>query len=95
MVYIVFMILKGEVKDIIFRNNENGYTILEIGQGMVSSIATGKFPVVGVGEEVELEGSYEVNPRYGKQFVANSIKISAFFSVFVCNSFVIKFLGFL
>ena len=76
MVYIVFMILKGEVKDIIFRNNENGYTILEIGQGMVSSIATGKFPVVGVGEEVELEGSFEVNPRYGKQFVASSIKIS-------------------
>lgn len=75
-VYIVFMILKGEVKDIIFRNNENGYTILEIGQGMVSSIATGKFPVVGVGEEVELEGSFEVNPRYGKQFVASSIKIS-------------------
>jgi len=70
------MKLNGTINDIIFRNNENGYTILEISQGLISVIATGKFPVVGVGEDVELEGEYQNNPKYGKQFVATSIKIS-------------------
>lgn len=70
------MKINGIIEDIIFRNNENGYTILEISQGLISIIATGKFPVVGVGEEVELEGDYQVNPKYGRQFVASSIKIS-------------------
>ena len=48
------MKINGIIEAIIFRNNENGYTILEISQGLISIIATGKFPVVGVGEEVEL-----------------------------------------
>ena len=71
------MKLSGTIKDIIFRNNENDYTILEISQGMFSSIATGKFPIIGIGEEVELEGEYQNNPKYGSQFVASKIKISA------------------
>jgi len=70
------MKLVGTIEDIIFRNNENGYTILEISQGMISTIVTGKFPIVGVGEEVEVEGEETINPRYGKQFVATSIKIN-------------------
>ncbi len=74
--YIKVMKLEGVVGDIIFRNKETGYTILEIKQGMVSSVATGKFPIVGTGEEVVLEGEYQVNPKYGRQFAATSIKIS-------------------
>ena len=58
------MKIYGTINDIIFRNNENGYTILEISQGLISIIATGKFPVVGVGEDVELEGDYQNNPKY-------------------------------
>lgn len=70
------MILKGTIKDIIFRNNDNDYTILEISEGMFSSVATGKFPIVGIGEEVELEGDYQNNAKYGRQFVATKIKIN-------------------
>ncbi|MBQ3158288.1 MAG: AAA family ATPase, partial [Clostridia bacterium] len=66
----------GTIEDIVFRNNENGYTILEIAKGMDSFIATGKFPVVGIGEEVELEGEFAINPKYGEQFVATNIKVS-------------------
>lgn len=43
---------------------------------MISTIVTGKFPVVGVGEEIEVEGEYTVNPKFGTQFAATSIKIS-------------------
>ena len=70
------MKITGTIEDIVFRNNENGYTILEITKGMDSFIATGKFPVVGIGEDVELEGEFTVNPKYGEQFVATSIKVS-------------------
>lgn len=70
------MKLNGTIKDIIFRNNENDYTILEISQGMLSTVATGKFPIVGIGEEVELEGEYQNNAKYGRQFVATKIHIS-------------------
>jgi len=70
------MRLCGTINDIIFRNNENGYTILEVSQGLISNVVTGKFPVVGVGEDVELEGEYQNNPKYGRQFVATSIEIS-------------------
>lgn len=70
------MKLSGTIKDIIFRNNDNDYTILEVSQGMLSFVATGKFPIVGIGEEVELEGEYQNNAKYGKQFVATKIRIS-------------------
>lgn len=70
------MKLSGTIRDIIFRNNENDYTILEISHGMLSSVATGKFPIVGIGEDVELEGEYQNNAKYGRQFVATKIKIS-------------------
>jgi len=69
------MKINGRIEDIIFRNNENGYTILEVSQGIISTIVVGKFPVVGIGEEVELEGEEVFNPKYGKQFSATSIKI--------------------
>lgn len=70
------MKLSGTIKDIIFRNNNNDYTILEISQGMLSFVATGKFPIVGIGEEVELEGEYQNNVKYGRQFVASKIHIN-------------------
>lgn len=69
------MIVRGEVDNVIYHNPENGYTILSLqtSNGMV--IANGKFPVLGVGERVELDGEFKFNPKYGEQFMAISIKI--------------------
>ncbi len=83
------MKISGTIEDVIFRNKETGYTILEVKDGMISTIATGKFPVVGVGEDVVLEGEFEINPRYGKQFAAKSIEIKEPTS---CDS-IIKYLS--
>lgn len=65
----------GEINEIIYSNSENGYTILTLitRDGIIT--ATGKFPPLGSGEQVELEGEFKINPKYGKQFVATSIKI--------------------
>ena len=69
------MVIKGTIENIIYRNSENGYTVVEIAVGFSKVIATGKFPVVGIGERLELIGEYKINRQYGEQFVAESVKI--------------------
>ena len=69
------MKISGTVKSIIFKNLENGYAVIELESVGKSIICTGKFPVVGVGEELELEGEYKLNSRYGEQFDSKSISI--------------------
>ncbi len=67
------MKIKGTINQIIYRNSENGYTVLEIFSRGVLTTVSGKFPIVGVGEDLELEGEFKVNSKYGEQFVAESI----------------------
>ena len=69
------MEIKGTIEDVIFRNNDNGYTILEVVTSSAFITVTGKFPLVGAGETIKVIGEYQVNPKYGKQFVAESIEV--------------------
>lgn len=69
------MKLKGTVNEVIYRNSENGYTVLEIFSRGVLTTVSGKFPIVGIGEDLELEGEFKVNAKYGEQFVAESVKL--------------------
>lgn len=69
------MELKGIIESIIYRNSENGYTILELfSRGEMITVA-GKFPIVGKGETLELEGEFKINKKYGEQFEAESIRV--------------------
>lgn len=69
------MNISGTIKNIIFKNLETGYTVVEIESLGKNLICTGKFPVVGVGEDLSLEGEYKLNPRYGEQFDATKVEI--------------------
>jgi len=69
------MEISGTIEDIIYRNNENGYTILEVVTPSAFVTVTGKFPLVGAGESIKVQGDYQINPKYGRQFVAESIEI--------------------
>lgn len=69
------MIIRGKIENIIYRNSENGYTVVEMFSGTRKITATGKFPIVGVGEILELEGDFKNVRMYGEQFVAESVKI--------------------
>ena len=60
------MQIADEITDIIFRNDENGYTVLRLKHGGMT--ATGVFAYVSVGAEVKLEGEFVENAKYGKQF---------------------------
>jgi len=66
----------GEIKEVVYRNLENGYTVIKILCHGDIVVATGKFPIVGEGECVKLDGEYKLNPRFGNQFVADSIVVS-------------------
>ena len=71
------MIIAGTIENIIYRNSENGYTVLSLREERNIVTVSGKFPIVGVGEILELEGDYKIHPEYGRQFVAESVKVNS------------------
>ncbi len=62
--------LRGYVGHIIFRNDENGYTVLSLNCDDEEITVVGSFPPVNEGEYVEAEGEYIFHPTYGRQFSA-------------------------
>ena len=60
--------ITGYVDHIIFRNEENGYTVfvLENDDGEVTCVGT--IPFLTEGELVEAEGSFVLHPTYGMQW---------------------------
>lgn len=71
------MILSGRIENIIYKNSENGYTVLELFAEKRMITVSGKFPIVGIGEELELQGEFKMHPDYGVQFVAESVKVES------------------
>lgn len=69
------MKLTGTIESVVYRNSENGYTVLELFSAGEIVTVSGKFPIVGVGEVLELEGEFKINPRYGEQFETESVKV--------------------
>ena len=60
----------GYIDHVIFRNEENGYTVMILKgvDGEEELTCVGTFPVLTMGASVELTGSYIQHPDYGKQF---------------------------
>lgn len=60
----------GYIDHVIFRNEENGYTVMILKgvDGEEELTCVGTFPVLTMGASVELTGSYIQHPVYGKQF---------------------------
>ncbi len=65
--------LTGVVNSIIFRNAENGWTVLELALDDGDRLTVvGALPLANVGERIELEGEHASHPKYGSQFKAVS-----------------------
>ncbi len=64
--------ITGYIDHIIFRNEDNGYTVMVLKGAEEEEELTcvGSFPVVTQGASVELEGDFTQHPVYGKQFQA-------------------------
>lgn len=67
--------IQGTVKSIIYRNSENGYTVLELTDESGDEItAVGPLALSTVGERVEITGEWTEHKAYGRQFKAREIK---------------------
>lgn len=69
------MELKGSIEHIIFRNSDNGYTVVVVDTGSEFVTASGNFSSVNEGENVEMEGDYKPT-KYGMQFFCTACKQS-------------------
>lgn len=67
------MTFKGTVTDIIFVNEENGYTVLNFATDDEFFTAVGIFPLVNEGEVLEISGEFKKNNKFGEQFVVESV----------------------
>ncbi len=68
--------IKGMVQDVIYRNEDNNYTVVLVSFNDEMVTCTGKFPVINEGEWVELDGKFVLNQKYGEQFAVTSVKLS-------------------
>ena len=61
-------ILTGVVEDVIFQNESNGYTVIDISVNNELITAVGILPGVTAGETLNLTGSFTMHQSFGRQF---------------------------
>ena len=61
--------VKGAVERIVFRNEQNGYSVIEISVDNEVLTAVGTMPYISAGENVRLLGNFKSHPTFGDQFV--------------------------
>lgn len=69
------MALTGTIEDIVYRNEENGYTVARLEKDDSVVTVVGKFIDVQVGSLVTLDGKFE-KTKYGVQYAFSSYEIS-------------------
>ncbi|MCY1714205.1 ATP-dependent RecD-like DNA helicase [Caproiciproducens galactitolivorans] len=68
--------MTGSVEQVIFKNEKNGYAIIEINNGEELVTVVGIMPLVSAGEELRVVGNWINNPNYGTQFKAEAFERS-------------------
>ena len=67
----------GTVKNLIFQNQENGYTVLRLDVGGDEPVVVvGCMPFAAPGEGLTVDGVWERHPSHGEQFKASSARRS-------------------
>jgi exodeoxyribonuclease V alpha subunit len=65
-------IVEGYVERVIYRNDENGYTVLSLHAEDEEITCVGTFPFISEGEFIHAMGSYTEHAVYGQQFLVES-----------------------
>ena len=68
-------LIKGYVEHIVYRNDANQYTVLELVSDGESYTLVGTFPAVSEGELIEAEGIFTSHPVYGEQLQVADYKV--------------------
>ncbi len=69
--------ISGVVDSIVYRNENNGYTVMNVDEGDCLVCAVGMMPDIIVGDEVLLTGVVKYHPNYGERFSVASYERSA------------------
>ena len=67
--------IKGYVEKIVYRNDENGYTVLDLDVDGDSETCVGSFHVINEGEYIEVSGEYKEHKNYGPQLLVSEYKV--------------------
>ncbi len=66
--------LSATVENIVYRNEENGYTVFDFDLEGEMATATGALPPINEGERIEMHGFWTEHSSYGRQFSVKEIK---------------------
>ena len=69
------MQIEGPIEEIVFRNEQNGYTVFVLDFKSTSVVCVGKLINANIGENLSLEGEYVNNAKYGYQFAFTSYEV--------------------
>ena len=69
------MKIVGTIENIVFRNPENGYTVLGLIYNNKKLTAVGNIPEVYEGQTLELDGEFVVNKKFGEQYKVTDVKV--------------------
>ena len=67
--------IEAVMEETIFRNEENGYSVVQMRVGRESVTVVGTLPALAAGEQVLLEGAWVEHPQYGRQWKATGCEI--------------------
>jgi len=66
--------LNGTVEHVVYHNDKNQYTVLEMAAGDERVTVVGAFPFVSEGEELQVYGTWDTHPSFGEQFKATAFE---------------------
>ncbi len=69
------MKIVGNVINTVFRNEENGYSVINLNYNNKKLTVVGNVPEVFEGQTLELEGEFTVNKRFGEQFSIQEMRV--------------------
>lgn len=69
------MQIEGPIEEIIFRNEQNGYTVFVVDFKTTPVVCVGKLINANIGENLSLNGEYVNNSKYGYQFSFDSYEV--------------------
>lgn len=69
--------IKGYIEKIVYRNTENGYTVMSINADGEDMACVGIFHFIDEGEYIEVRGEYTEHPTYGVQLKVSEYEVLA------------------
>ncbi|QAT38997.1 ATP-dependent RecD-like DNA helicase [Clostridium sp. JN-9] len=66
--------IQGFIEDIVFRNEDNGYTVAKLKDHKTIITIVGCLPYIIEGQNVKLKGEWAVHPQFGEQFKVENIE---------------------